>query len=67
MAYKFVDPFLVRHFNKIQAISDKYEADLIASGRFKYLKTDGNKKIYVETATGHEVSVFFPILQKKPE
>lgn len=60
MAYKFVNQSLIRHFNKIQAIADKFEADLIASGRFKYLKTEGNKKIYVEKATGHEVPVIMP-------
>jgi hypothetical protein len=64
MAYKFVNPSLVRHFNRIQAIADKFETDLIASGRFKYLKTEGNKKIYVEKATGREVPVLFPMLSK---
>lgn len=65
MAYKFPDPFLVRHFNKIQLISEKYEADLVASGRFEYLETKGNKKIYVEKTTGRTISVFFPILEKR--
>jgi hypothetical protein len=62
--YKFTNPSLVSHFNRIQAIADKFEADLIASGRFKYLKTEGNKKIYVETATGREVPVLVPTLSK---
>jgi hypothetical protein len=61
MAYKFIDPSLVDHFNRIQAIADKYEADLVASGRFKYLRTEEDKKIYVELATGREVSVLIPI------
>ncbi len=60
MAYKFVNPSLVQHFNRIQAIADNFEADLIASGRFKYVRTENNKKIYVEIATGHEVPVLVP-------
>ncbi len=63
--YKFVDPFMVRQFNKIQAISEKYEADIIASGRYELLKIEGNKKIYIEKVTGHTLSVYFPILSKK--
>ena len=58
--YRFINHSAVSYFNKVQAIADKFEADLIASGRFKYLKTEGNKKIYVETATGREVPVLVP-------
>jgi hypothetical protein len=58
--YKFIDHSLVHYFNKVQAIAEKFESDLIASGRFKYVRTDGNKKIYVETATGREVPVLMP-------
>jgi hypothetical protein len=65
MAYKFVNPSLVEHFNRIQAITEKFEADLIASGRFKYLRTDGYKKIYIEKATGREVPVKIPMLPQK--
>jgi hypothetical protein len=65
MAYRFTNSSLVHHVNKIQAIADKFEADLVASGRFKYLKTEGNKKIYVEKATGREVPVIIPLLAKK--
>jgi hypothetical protein len=65
MAYKFVNPSLVEHFNRIQAITEKFEADLIASGRFKHITTDGNKKIYIEKATGHEVPVKIPMLPQK--
>lgn len=55
----------MRHFNRIQAITEKFEADLIASGRFKYLKTEGNKKIYIEKTTGREVPVKIPMLPQK--
>ena len=65
MAYRFVNSSLVEHFNRIQAITEKFEADLIASGRFRYLRTDGNKKIYIEKATGREVPVKKPMLAKK--
>ncbi len=65
MPYKFVNHSLVQHFNRIQAIAEKFETDLIASGRFKYVRTEDNKKIYVETATGREVPVLFPQLPQK--
>lgn len=65
MAYKFTDPLLVRHFNRIHAIAEKFEADLIATGRFEYLKTEGNKKIYIEKATGREVPILVPVWPKK--
>jgi len=55
----------VEHFNRIQTIADKFEADLIASGRFQYLKTEGNKKIYIELKTGREVPVIIPLLAQK--
>ena len=61
MAYKFTDPSLVHHFNHILAIAEKYEADLVASGRFKYLRTEADKKIYLEIATGREVPVLMPV------
>ena len=61
MAYMFIDPSLVNHFGRILAIAEKYEADLVASGRFKYLRTEEDKKIYVELATGREVPVLIPV------
>ena len=64
MAYRFIDPSLVSHFGRILAIAEKYEADLVASGRFKYLRTEEDKKIYVELATGREVSVLMPVWPK---
>jgi len=64
MAYKFINSSQVSYFNKVQAIAEKFEADLIASGRFQYLKTEGNKKIYIETSTGHEVPVLMPQFMK---
>ena len=66
MAYKFIDSSFVRHFNRIQAVADKFEADLIGSGRYIYLKTEDNKKIYVEKTTGREVPVLMPSFHKKP-
>jgi len=65
MAYKFINSSQVSYFNKVQTIAEKFEADLIASGRFVYLKTGGNKKIYVEKVTGREVPVIIPLLAKK--
>lgn len=51
-------------FSKIQRIAEKFEADLIASGRYVYLKTESNRKIYVEKSTGHEVPVLMPTWTK---
>jgi hypothetical protein len=65
MAYKFVNSSQVSYFNKVQAIAEKFEADLIASGRFKYVRTDGNKKIYIEKGTRREVPVKIPMLPQK--
>ena len=58
--YKFVNHSTVRYFNKVQAIAEKFESDLIASGRFTYVRTEDNKKIYIEKATGREVPVLIP-------
>ena len=68
MAYKFVNSSQVSYFNKVQAIAERFEADLIASGRYKYVRTDeNNHRIYVEIATGHEVPVIMPTFkQSKP-
>jgi hypothetical protein len=55
---------LYRYFDKIERIAKQFEDDLIASGRFKYVRTENNHKIYVELATGHEVPVLLPILSK---
>ncbi len=68
MAYKFINSSQVSYFNKVQAIAEKFEADLIASGRYKYVRTDeNNHRIYVEKATGHEVPVIMPTFrQSKP-
>ena len=63
--YKFVNHSSVDYFSKIQAIADKFESDLIASGRFEYLKTEANKKIYIEKATGREVPVLIPLWPKQ--
>jgi hypothetical protein len=64
MAYKTVDPFRVQFFGKVQAIADKFEADLIASG-YKYVKTENNHKIYIEPATKRIVPVLIPTLPAK--
>jgi hypothetical protein len=64
--YRPIDPSLVQYFGKIQAIANKFEADLIATGRYQYLKTEGNKKIYVEKSTGKVVPVLMPIWPSKP-
>ena len=60
MAYKTVDSSAVSFYNMIESIAKKFEEDLLATGRFKYVRTDGNRKIYVEIATGREVPVLMP-------
>jgi hypothetical protein len=62
MAYNKDISVLYRHFDRIERIAKKFEDDLIASGRFKYVRTENNRKIYVELATGHEVPVLLPRL-----
>ena len=64
--YKPIDHSLVSYFGKIQSIAVKFEADLIASGRYQYLKTEGNKKIYIEKSTGKVVPVLMPTWPSKP-
>jgi hypothetical protein len=64
MVYKTVDPFRVQFFSKIQAIADKFEADLVASG-YTYVRTEDNHKIYVEKETGRIVPVLIPTLPSK--
>ena len=51
---------IYRHFERIERIAKKFEDDLIATGRFKYVRTENSRKIYVEIATGHEVPVLVP-------
>jgi len=62
MAQRHISTSDLDFFSKIQRIAEKFEADLIASGRFKYVRTEDNRKIYVELATGHEVPVLMPSL-----
>jgi hypothetical protein len=65
--YRPIDPSLISYFNKVQAIAEKFEADLIASGRYEYLRTEGSKKIYVEKTTGHEVPVLMPSFTRQKQ
>ncbi len=65
MSGKTIDPSRVRYFNLIQATAEKFEADLIASGRYKYVKIENNHKIYVETETGRIVPILIPMLPTK--
>ena len=64
--YRPIDSSLVQYFGKIQAIAEKFETDLIASGRYQYLKTEGNKKFYIEKSTGKVVPVLMPTWPSKP-
>ena len=41
------------------------EADLIASKRYKLVRTENNRRIYVEITTGREVPVIIPELMFK--
>jgi hypothetical protein len=65
MAQRHISTSDLDFFSKIQRIAEKFEADLIASGRFKYVRTENNRKIYVELATGHEVPVLMPTLGER--
>ena len=48
---------LYHYLDRIERTVRKYEEDLVATGRFKYVRTDSSHKIYVEIATGREVLV----------
>jgi hypothetical protein len=65
--YRAIDQSTLDFFAKIQRIAEKFEANLIASGRYVYLKTEGNRKIYIEQATGHEVPVLMPTWTKSKQ
>ena len=56
---------MLRFLDTIERVARKFESDLIATGRFKYVRTDGERKIYVELATRHEVPVLMPSLYLK--
>ena len=62
---RLADPTMLRFLDTMERIARKFEGDLIASGRFKYVRTDDKRKIYVEIATGHEVPVLIPSLYLK--
>ena len=62
MLRKRLDKTLYSYLDMIQRVAQKFEDDLIASRRFKYLRTEGDRKIYVELATGREVPVLKPRL-----
>lgn len=62
MAYRPIDPSFSSYFAKVERVAQKYEEDLIASGRFRYVRTENNRRIYVEIATGREVPVRIPEL-----
>lgn len=64
-AFRPVDPSFNSYFAKVERVAQRYEADLIASGRYKLVRTENNRRIYVETATGREVPVIIPELMFK--
>jgi hypothetical protein len=65
MPNRKISPTLLRLLDDMERIACKFEADLIATGRFKYVRTDGERKIYIELATGREVPVLMPSLYLK--
>ena len=50
------------YFEKVERVAKRFEEDLIATKRFKYLRTENNRRIYAEIATGREVPVMIPEL-----
>lgn len=61
------------YFAKVERVARQYEEDIIASKRFRYVRTEDNRRIYVEIATGREVPVTIPelmfrsSLKRKPQ
>ena len=64
---KQIDQTFLRHLDRMQRVARKYEDDLVASGRFKYARTEGDRKIYIEIATGREVPILIPNFHKNGE
>lgn len=62
MACRPTDPSFSSYFAKVQRVAQRYEEDIIASKRFVYARTENNRRIYVEIATGREVPVMIPEL-----
>jgi hypothetical protein len=57
------DKGLYHYWNIIERTARKYEADLIASGRFKFIGKEDNYNLYKEISTGHVVRVLIPRLE----
>lgn len=48
------------YLDLIERTAKKYEADLVATGRYTFIKTDGQYRLYKEKATGRVVRILMP-------
>lgn len=64
-AFRPTDPSFSSYFAKVEQVAQKYEEDLIASKRYKLVRTENNRRVYIEIATGREVPVIIPELMFK--
>ena len=46
----------------IERTARKYESDLVGSGRFTFIKTEGHYRLYKEEATGNVVRIIIPFM-----
>jgi hypothetical protein len=63
MAYKQKrDKGFYYYLDLIERTARKYEVDLVATGRYDYIKTDGNYRLYMEKATGKTIRILIPYI-----
>jgi hypothetical protein len=48
---------IYKYFNKIEAINQQFERDVVASKRFVYVGQDEGYKVYEELDTGHTLRI----------
>jgi hypothetical protein len=61
MAYKQKrDKGFYYYLDLIERTAKRYEVDLVATGRYTYVKTDGNYRLYKEKATGNVMRILIP-------
>jgi capsule polysaccharide modification protein KpsS len=63
MGYKHKrDKGFYYYWDLIERTARKYEVDLVATGRYTYIKTDGNYRLYKEKATGKTIRILIPTI-----
>lgn len=58
-------PRFYKHLARMVQTAQRFEEDLIASKRYKYVRTEGKNRIYMNIVTGNEFPVTIPELMFK--